>query len=269
VTRRATAATLVLVGALSGCGGDGDGDRPSGEEAFEAVATQLATGAEEESRRAAPRWESVETLRGSGVSSESVEIADDAIQWRVRWQCSDGEFELSTGGTDLARGRCPGRGRETSVETGNLELEVRSSGGWAATVEQQVDTPLQEPPLQEIGSGAAQRLASGTFYRIERRGSGSAALYRLPNGRLALRLERFETSANSDLFVWLSDASRPRTTKQFRAAPHAEIAALKSTLGDQNYILPRVDLGATRSVVIWCEPIRTAYTAATLGVTGS
>ncbi|MBA3746209.1 MAG: hypothetical protein H0W96_01790 [Solirubrobacterales bacterium] len=55
-------------------------------------------------------------------------------------------------------------------------------------------------------------LARGSFYKIERKGRGSATLYRLPGGRLALRMADFATESNTDLFVWLSEARRPRTT---------------------------------------------------------
>ncbi len=48
-------------------------------------------------------------------------------------------------------------------------------------------------------------------------------------------------------------------------APHREFALLKSTLGDQNYLLPRnVDIENVRSIVIWCEPVSIVYTAASL-----
>jgi hypothetical protein len=108
-------------------------------------------------------------------------------------------------------------------------------------------------------------LARGRFYEIERFGRGEARLYRLPSGRLALRLAPFVTSANIDLHVWLTRSARPRTTVQANRAPHRDIALLKSTLGEQNYLLPAaMTLADARSVVIWCEPVQIAYTAATL-----
>ncbi len=43
------------------------------------------------------------------------------------------------------------------------------------------------------------------------------------------------------------------------------VRRLEATLGDQNYLLPRdVDASKLRSIVIWCEPVQIAYTAATL-----
>jgi hypothetical protein len=111
----------------------------------------------------------------------------------------------------------------------------------------------------------AEVLSSGRFYPIERRGTGDVDLYRLASGRLAIRLEDFETSANTDLFVWLSEVERPRTTKQVVRSPHVELGLLKSTQGNQNYLLPEgLDSESVRSIVIWCEPIRIVYTAAAL-----
>jgi len=44
-----------------------------------------------------------------------------------------------------------------------------------------------------------------------------------------------------------------------------EIAELKSTAGNHNYVLPPGSRPSdARSVIIWCAPIRIAYTAAAL-----
>jgi hypothetical protein len=111
----------------------------------------------------------------------------------------------------------------------------------------------------------AEVVASGDFYPIDKRGEGRAVLHELPSGRLALRLEGFATFANTDLFVWLSEARRPETTQQVLRSDHTELALLKSTIGDQNYLLPEdADADDIRSIVIWCEPVRNAYTAARL-----
>jgi hypothetical protein len=101
---------------------------------------------------------------------------------------------------------------------------------------------------------------------VERTGRGRAHLYRLADGRGALRLDPFRTSSNTDLFVWLSTARRPRTTKQVvRARRLGRLIALKSTIGAQNYVLARgVDLRRVRSIAIWCAPIQIVYTTAAL-----
>ena len=193
-----------------------------------------------------------------------------AIQWRARWRCSRGKLGLSVSprprsSPERAGGRCPDRGQATWIQSGRQRLGVKAAGRWRVVVEQQVDTPLREKPLAAMRAQGARVLARGRFYRVERRGRGRAALYRLPNGRHALRFENFTTSSNTDLFVWLSEAAKPRTTKQAVRAPYRELTLLKSTLGDQNYLLPRgLDVGRFRSIVIWCEPVSIVYTAAAL-----
>ena len=264
VALAALAATLAL--AAGGCG-DGDGNSSgSGEDAFSEVKTQLEAGEKRAQRVAAPRWETVTRKSGEEDSTVGFEIAEGAILWRVRWRCSgDGEFELRLDDRSLTRASCPAADERTSIATGPIELEVRTASSWDLTVEQQVETALHEPPLPEIASGEAELLTAGDFYPIENPGSGTASLYRLGTERLALRLERFRTAGNPGLFVWLSPEQGPRTTKRALASTHLEIGALKSTLGDQNYVLPRsISPAEVRSVIIWCKPIQVAYTAATL-----
>ncbi len=127
--------------------------------------------------------------------------------------------------------------------------------------------PIAEAPLSAMKAKAARVLASGRFYPIERRGRGKVDLYRLAGGRLALRFDGFHTSANTDLFVWTSEARRPRTTRQALRSRHYEFAPLKATAGKQNYLMPKgLDRDSVRSIVIWCEPIRIAYAVAPLRV---
>ena len=261
----ALAVATPAVIALSSCGSDDGSPDP-----FSKV--EQRQGAREARARAtvAPRWERVTSLRGSGDANPTVAISRGAVQWRVRWRCTLGDFALRLTptpreGNPLATGRCPGSGKAPAVDTGKLRLGVRTAGPWRATVEQQVTEPLTEPPLPAMKAKKARVLASGRFYPIERRGRGKVDLYRLAKGRLALRFEDFDTSANTDLFVWLSNARRPRTTKQALRSRHDQFAPLKATAGDQNYLLPKgVRARSVRSVVIWCDPIRIAYTAASL-----
>ena len=256
----------VLIGA-SGCGSeDGEGSDP-----FTKVEQNERAQDVRAESQAAPRWERVATLRGSGeASSHSVRVSEGAVQWRIRWNCRRGRFAVSVDpspreGNPLADERCAGRGEATTIDTGKLRLEIESAGRWRAVVEQQVTDPVDEAPLPAMKADAAKVVSRGRFYPIERRGNGAAVLYELPNDRLALRLEGFSTSNNTDLFVWTSEAERPKNTKQALRTPHREFALLRSTLGNQNYLLPReADADSIRSIVIWCEPIRIAYTAAAL-----
>ncbi|MGQ0744470.1 MAG: DM13 domain-containing protein [Acidimicrobiales bacterium] len=219
--------------------------------------------------RAAPRWETVATLSGdAGGQTASVTIADGAIQWRVNWQCEAGFLRILTTPPPkkpgpLVSGSCPTKGEAFSILTGPVMLAVEAGANWSATVEQQVETPLNEPALAEMTDAAVA--AEGTFYDIERTGGGTARIYTLGDGRRFLRLDDFTVSANTDLFVWLSEAPRPPTSAEAVAAPKVVLGDLKSTVGSHNYEIP-ADLAAERikSIVIWCQPVAIAYTAAAL-----
>ena len=222
--------------------------------------------------RAAPRWEPIATMRGTAPKKRSITVSKRAIQWRARWRCAEGDLKMSVtpdprSAPEKPGGSCKGKGRGTAewIQSGKQTLKVNATGRWSVIVEQQGDTPLDEPPLRAMRSSKAEVLARGRFYEVERRGKGRVAFYRLPNGRHALRFEDFNTSSNTDLFVWLSEAERPKTTSAAVKAPYDQVALLKSTLGNQNYVLPRsVNADAVRSIVIWCEPVRIVYTAAAL-----
>jgi len=219
--------------------------------------------------RAAPRWETVANLSGgSAPAPAQVAIAADAIQWRVKWSCESGSLKMTTTPAPrkpgpLMSAGCPGRGEAFSILTGPVSLAVEATAPWSATVEQQVETPLDEEALPEMATAPA--LAEGTFYGIERKGGGTARIYRLGDGRRFLRLEGFTVSANTDLFVWASEAPEPTTSAEATAVPHVVLAELKATIGSHNYELP-ADLPTERigSIVIWCQPVAIAYTAASL-----
>jgi hypothetical protein len=257
---RTTRLAMLAVVALAGCGG-GSGERTERFDPFTEVRDRTVRSPE----RASARWERVATLSGSGPASEPFTIDGGAIQWRARWRCDGGRMALSAGSRALAETRCPRAGTSADVGTGRHTLDVEASGRWRVVVEQQVDTPLAEPPLKAMRAPGARVIAAGRFYGLERRGRGTASLYRLRGGRLALRFDGFATSANTDLFVWLSTAPRPRSTVEAARAEHVVLHVLKSTIGAQNYLIPAaVKAAQIRSVVIWCVPVRIAYTAAAL-----
>lgn len=80
-----------------------------------------------------------------------------------------------------------------------------------------------------------------------------------------LRLDPFVVTANTDLFVWVSEAEAPKSSAEALGSVHVQIERLKATSGAQNYLLPAdVATKSVRSIVVWCEPVRTAYAAATL-----
>lgn len=261
--RRAVALLLVGTVLAAGCGNDASAPEETKEDPFEAV--ERATPDPDAPERAAPRWEEVLTLAGEGSTTEEFPIAEGALQWRARWTCESGslDLELDVADEPLLEADCPGEGEAFAIETGYVELAIEGTGPWEVTVEQQVDTAHEEPPL--AGMEDAEVLAEGEFFGVERRGEGTATLYRLPDGSLALRFTDFQTVASPDLFVWVSEAEDPSTSKRIFEAPHVNVGAITSTIGDQNYALPEaVDPDQVRSVVIWCAPLQIGYAAAVL-----
>ncbi len=244
------AALLALLVGLTGCSS-------ASEEPSVAASTPS---------KVAPRWEQVASFAGtSDQRTADFDIAADALQWRVTASCSGSALKVTLEGESepLALPACPGKVFGFSIRTGPAVLDVVTVGAWEVVVDQQLDTPVAEPVLAEMDEGS--RLAEGTFYGVDQAGSGAATLYRLPDGRRALRLDPFQVTNNSDLFVWLSEAGAPKTSKEALESPHVQIARLTATAGAQNYLIPAdVATANVRSVVIWCEPVRTAYAAASL-----
>ena len=214
----------------------------------------------------AARWERVARFAGTGSQrTGSFSIVGHAIQWRVTAICTDGRLRvgLEGAGSPLAEPACPGRAFGFSIREGAAVLDVDADGGWEVFVDQQVDTPAAEPRLTGMTDDAP--VADGGFYGIDQEGTGTAELWRLPDERWALRFEPFFVTPNTDLFVWVSETKAPKTSKEALQSNHRQIAELTATAGSQNYLLPEdVDRSRIRSVVIWCEPVRTAYAAATL-----
>ncbi|CAN5500524.1 hypothetical protein BH20ACT2_BH20ACT2_01160 [soil metagenome] len=268
--RRRAVAALVVAAVLGGCGSSGDqaGDQAGGTAAGSPTTTAPSATTARDGPRGAARWETVATFSGRGDQrTEAFEILPDAIQWRVRFTCEgESPYRLTTTpeprrAGPIGAGRCPGE-EAFAIHTGQIRLGVEAPAGWTAVVDQQVDTPLDEPLLDAMATAAVE--AEGSFYDLDKTGEGTARLFRAPDGRRFLRFEGFETPVNTDLFVWLTEAARPPDSATAFAAERVVLGNLKSTIGNQNYEIPP-DVGIDiRSVVIWCDPIAIAYTAAPL-----
>lgn len=266
-------ATLALVALLAGaCGGGKDQTEDAASPA--PFPTNLVMGPPVltggSAQKAAPRWEQLEEFSGTGpLETPPFTVATGAIQWRVKWSCESGSLRIEIVPPPPKKGPlvesdCPKEGSGFSVHTGERRLAVQASGPWTAVVEQQVDTPINEPPLP--GMEPSRILAAGSFYSVEKNGKGTVQLYRLPSGELALRFsEDFEVFNDPDLEVWVSEVERPKTSTEIVQGPHVEISRLKATRGPQNYILPP-DLPPSRirSVALYCVPVPSIYIAAAL-----
>ncbi len=224
--------------------------------------------------RSQPYWQPVIAPDGAGPSTtETFDIADYALQWRVTWRCEEGAFTLAptrpSGEAlrrELADGEtCPNSGEGYSVQTGPFALGVETSGPWALEVEQQVDVPLIEPLTAAMAAPEATVVAEGSFYDVDREGTGTVRIYQLADGSRVLRLDDFFVSINSDLEIRLSELARPTSTPEVAGAPFVDLVFLEATTGSMNYAIPDdLDLSRFNSVVIWCEITANAYSAASL-----
>ena len=178
--RMAGLLALALAGAvLASCGGTGgDGAGSSGTTAATTTTVKRSTGS--------PRWETVTTFKGSGTTNEpTFDILGDAIQWRVRWRCEAGSLRILTDPPPRRKGPvvdsgCPANGEGFSIATGKVRLTVEATAAWELTIDQQVDTPLEEPPLPSMDQ--AKVVAEGAFYNVEMSGKGTAKLFLMPDG---------------------------------------------------------------------------------------
>jgi len=267
--RRAVLALVVLALALAGCGGSGNDDTAAPAGTATTLGTPTTPTSEASGPRSAARWETVTTFNGSGAfQSPEFQILPGAIQWRVRITCTLGTLRITSNPPPRRPGpvvdaSCPKEDTGYSIVTGPVRISIEAAGQWKAVVDQQVDTPLNEPLLP--GMTPDRVIASGSFYKVEVRGEGTAKLYRMADGRRILRFEGFTTGENTDLFVWLSEVAKPVNSKEAVTNTYVELGNLKSTVGTQNYEIPAsVPTDKIRSIVIWCQPVAIAYAAAAL-----
>ena len=114
---------------------------------------------------------------------------------------------------------------------------------------------------------APQLLASGRFTEIDRvhRGSGSATIYRLPDGRPVLRFDDFEVTNGPDLHVLLVEHPNP-TNRSHVMEGYIDLGSLKGNIGSQNYDIPaNIDLSKYSTVMIYCMPFHVIFSTASLG----
>jgi hypothetical protein len=256
----------VGIWAVMAMGDPEEAEKKADKAAFRSVSI---TATRKDDLRAEARWERVTSFAGSRPAEKSFAIAKGAIQWRANWLCRSGRMQLSIGAASedrkkVADRNCPDTGKEVHTGDGRGTVDVKASGAWRVSVEQQVDTALEEPPLK--GMTKQNLLARGRFYRIQKRGEGSISLFRMPNGRLALRYKNFYTAPSPGLEVWLSAATKPKSTLDSRRAQHVNAGGMRSTYGSYNQMLPAtVNANEIRSVIIWCPTVQIAFGAASFG----
>ncbi len=127
--------------------------------------------------------------------------------------------------------------------------------------------PVAEP-ARSVGSSAAgdespaiRTLSTARFHSHEHATQGRARVIEV-GGRRYVRFEAFRTSNGPLLKVYLS-AATPEGPGGAFDDQFVDLGGLKGNIGDQNYPIPRgVQLGAYRSVVVWCKRFGVPFAAA-------
>jgi hypothetical protein len=150
--------------------------------------------------------------------------------------------------------------------------ETPTPSGVAATVTPTLDPAvadiMADLGMQEVGIGIDPHIIiAGDFQTIDamHRGTGTASIYQFSETQRVLRLEPFEVTSGPDLRVLLSEHKAPHTSAEALLPTYADLGALKSQRGSQNYeIPPGLDVRAYHSVVIYSMSLNIVYSTATL-----
>jgi hypothetical protein len=160
---------------------------------------------------------------------------------------------------------CPEGEPGYGTRHGPISLAITADGPWHLEIAQEIDTPLVEPPLPAMTAPGTAVVAKGTFYNVDKTGTGRLTLYRQADGRYSLRLSDFFVSPSVDLQLRLSILEDPHSSKEFMDAQSELVATMDVTAGSLNYtVAASVDPTKFRSIVIWCMLTSSAYAAATL-----
>ncbi|MDJ0941351.1 MAG: DM13 domain-containing protein [Woeseiaceae bacterium] len=114
---------------------------------------------------------------------------------------------------------------------------------------------------------APQVVAQGNFIDADavHKGSGTATLYALPDGRNVVRFEDFRTTNGPALVVYLAKHPSPTSAADVLDDGFVDLGKLKGNVGNQNYEIPAdVDVSEYGSVVIWCVLFDVLFSPAAL-----
>lgn len=112
-------------------------------------------------------------------------------------------------------------------------------------------------------TGAA--VLTGAFHSNAHETRGQAAVHRLADGQVVLRLTGFATSNGPDVRVYLVAATDVTDNETPKRAGFIDLGELKGNVGDQNYEVPAgTDLSRYRAVSIWCRRFSVNFGSAPL-----
>ena len=152
-----------------------------------------------------------------------------------------------------------------ATESGSMEEAAAMTGEAMAMMEEAIEE--SEMAMQPAAANEVQAVAMGSFKDADafHRGSGTATIYRTPDGSEVLRLENLEVTNGPALHVVLSTHPDPERSQQVKQEGYVDLGDLKGNRGNQNYPIPAgVDTSIHKSVVIYCYPFAVVFSVATL-----
>ena len=152
-----------------------------------------------------------------------------------------------------------------AVEADSMEEAAAMAEEGVAMMEQAIEQ--SEMMAQPAAANEVQAVAMGSFKDADafHRGSGTATIYRTPDGSEVLRLEDLNVTNGPALHVVLSTHPDPERSEQVKQEGYVDLGDLKGNRGNQNYPIPAgVDTSIHKSVVIYCYPFAVVFSVATL-----
>ena len=152
-----------------------------------------------------------------------------------------------------------------ATESDSMEEAEAMTDEGMAMMEQAIEQ--SEMAMQPAAANEVQAVAMGSFKDADafHRGSGTATIYRTPDGSEVLRLENLDVTNGPALHVVLSTHPDPERSQQVKQEGYVDLGDLKGNKGNQNYPIPAgVDTSIHKSVVIYCYPFAVVFSVATL-----
>ena len=152
-----------------------------------------------------------------------------------------------------------------ATETDSMEQASAMTDEGVAMMQEAIEQ--SEMAAQPAAANQVQALAMGSFKDADafHRGSGTATIYRTPDGSEVLRLEGLNVTNGPALHVVLSTHPDPERSEQVKQEGYVDLGDLKGNRGNQNYPIPAgVDTSVHKSVVIYCYPFAVVFSVATL-----
>ena len=152
-----------------------------------------------------------------------------------------------------------------AVEADSMEEAAVMTEEGVAMMEEAIEQ--SKMMAQSAAADQVQAVSMGSFKDADafHRGSGTATIYRTPDGSEVLRLEDLNVTNGPALHVVLSTHPDPERSEQVKQEGYVDLGDLKGNRGNQNYPIPAgVDTSIHKSVVIYCYPFAVVFSVATL-----